>query len=155
MYSEDENKNKNQNQTQAHILARLMVVEQQLLTNDKIHDKIVTSVDQLNDKITDIKMGMVKNEDISKIVENLSTLNTTVSSVQLELSNMEFVKKLGSHILTAVLTIVVGWVLTSTLNNGNIGNQTVNSNNQQNSPEIKQKLDDILKKLEYEYMKKQ
>ena len=124
---------------QSQLMARLLVLETQLVNNEKVHDKLIQNVSDIDRKIDDLRYEIQSLRHLPEVSKKVTDLETQISSVKLELAESSWIKKIVSGVVGLILVTVVTTAVNVTLN--------YNPNNSN------KKIDILLERLNDEYSK--
>lgn len=124
---------------QAEMLARIMVLEKQLLDSQKSNDRLNTEVTDLYNRLEKIKDEIRHIRDVSVIEPQLETLEKEISSIKMELPELLLIKKMFMSLLAFILTAFLALIW------NNVVIKTPSTDNGE--------LDEIAKKVVDEYNK--
>lgn len=89
---------------QAEMLARIMVLEKQLLDSQRSNDRLNTEVTDLYNRLEKLKDEIRHIRDVSVIEPQLETLEKEISSIKMELPELLLIKKMFMSLLAFILT---------------------------------------------------
>jgi predicted nuclease with TOPRIM domain len=89
---------------QAEMLARIMVLEKQLLDSQRSNDRLNTEVTDLYNRLEKLKDEIRHIRDVSVIEPQLETLEKEISSIKMELPELLLIKKMFMSLLASILT---------------------------------------------------
>ena len=124
---------------QSQLLARIMVVEQALVNNDKVHDTIIISFGNIDKKIDNIRDQLRESKDLPEVARKVNELEKLVTEVQFNLAESSWIKKIVSGVVGLILLTVMASIITNVVKKDAY------------PPEITNKLDGIIEKLNNEY----
>jgi hypothetical protein len=86
------------------MLARIMVLEKQLLDSQRSNDRLNTEVTDLYNRLEKLKDEIRHIRDVSVIEPQLETLEKEISSIKMELPELLLIKKMFMSLLAFILT---------------------------------------------------
>lgn len=110
------------------INSRLAVLEAAMGANEKVHDRIIAQMGNVDAKIDSIRAQLSKSDNIPAVERKLSELEKTVyERIQCERENirrLDMIEKIIYTALGSVLLIILTWVVNSGIQQQrvNIGN---------------------------------
>lgn len=124
---------------QAEMIARIMVLEKQLLDSQRSNDRLNTEVTDLYNRLENLKDEIRQIRDVSEIEPQLESLEKAIGSMKMELPELLLIKKMFMGLIAFILTAFLTLIWNSLVLKGNVTD--------------KGDLDEIAKKVIDEYNK--
>ena len=121
------------------MLARILVLEKQLLDSQKSNDRLNSEVTDLYNRLESLKDEVRKIRDISEIEPQLETIEKAIDSMKMELPELLLIKKMFMGLIAFILTAFLALIWNSLV----LKESTIDKGN----------LDEIAKKVVDEYNK--
>lgn len=128
------------NKEYAELLARIIIVERQVIELEKNKENLLNQFSELLKKIDIIKDDIRSYKDIPIIQEKIDNLNIALNNIKLENSDFRLVKRIVFGLIGFILIAFLSLIWQSSI--------TQHPNNEQTINEITKKLIDEYKKSE-------
>lgn len=110
----------NANREQAELLARIIVLEKQLLETDRQKDTFNSEINEIYTKLEKLKDDLRLIKDASQIEPRLQILEKAVGEIKAELPELIIIKKLFMGLIAFILTAFLALIWNSlVLQHGN------------------------------------